>query len=120
MQIDALLCDYAQIEHKLFVNGAGFTAMTYDAADPGPYEVSFGIAGVVTVPWTETNTEHALRFRILTEDGHAPELSGGRVDEVGGTMTFNVGRPPGLVHGDEQVVPFAFQIASLPRGRTGT
>lgn len=69
------------------------------------------------MPWNVTNQEHALSFRLKTQDGVDPQLpdgSGMAPNGVGGEMTFNVGRPPTKTPGDEQQVPFAFVFQGLP------
>ena len=122
MDINALLCDHAQVAGKLFISGASIDAFTFDAHDPGPYVINFAIAGVVHVPWTDTNNEHRLQFLVVDADGRAPLLgNGGQVppEGLGGEMVFNVGRPAGLPAGDEQLVPFAFQFVGLPLASLG-
>lgn len=122
MEINAFLCDHAQVAGKLFVSGAGIDAFNIAAADPGPYAIHFAIAGVVHVPWTATNQEHRLQFLVFDSDGKSPQL-GGEAEVgpqgLGGEMVFNVGRPPGLPSGDDQLVPFAFQFAGLPLAQLG-
>ena len=56
---------------------------------------------------------------MITEDGRAPLIAGpvpgeGVEATLGGEMRFNVGRPPQLASGDEQLVPFSFTINTLP------
>ena len=117
-----LLCDHAQVAGKLFVSGASIDSFAFQPGDPGPYAISFAIAGVVHVPYTETNVEHSLRFSVVDADGKTPDLGGGAQagpEGIGGEMRFNVGRPPTLPHGDEQLVPFAFQILGLPMAEPG-
>ena len=122
MEVNALLCDHAQVSGKLFVSGAGIDAFTMQAGDPGPYVLDFSVAGVVHVPWTATNAEHRLQLLITDEDGRTPELgNGAEVAEqgLGGEIVFNVGRPAGMPSGDEQLVPFAFPFRALPLARLG-
>ncbi len=118
MQIDVMLCDYAQVSgDKLFISGANIDRMGFPAGAPAPYLVTFAAAGVVRVPWTETNVEHTLSFKLQTQDGGNPQLpegSGIGPDGIGGEMKFSVGRPPTMTHGDEQQVPFAFVFQGLP------
>ena len=117
MELDALLCDHAEVaEGKLFINGGGIERMDVPAQVPPPYMATFAVAGTVSVPWTSTNTEHALRFRFITEDGNNPELPHGVIGPEGihGEMRFNVGRPPQATSGQEQLVPFAFNFQGLP------
>lgn len=117
MDINAFLCDHAQVAGKLFISGAGIDSFNMAAADPGPYVINFAIAGVVQVPWTATNQEHRLQFLVVDSDGRTPQLGNGAEvgpQGLGGEMVFNIGRPPGLPTGDEQLVPFAFQFNGLP------
>jgi hypothetical protein len=68
--------------------------------------ITLGIGAVVQVPYTATNQAHTLNIALLDEDGHpvipfvpegAPEP-----DPIDATVTFNLGRPPGLSHGEAQ------------------
>lgn len=123
MELDVMLCDYAQVAgSKLFISGANIDRMGVPAGTPAPYVINFAAAGVVTVPWSATNAEHALRFRFVTQDEQPPKLAKGLVlgDEgITGEMRFNVGRPPQLTSGDAQMVPFAFNLQGLPLDEPG-
>ena len=122
MEIDALLADHAQVSGKLFVSGAGIDVLSFPLGQPAPFPVTLAVAGVVRVPWTETNRQHRLQFLVLDEDGRPPllaEPTGEEPERVGGEMVFEVGRPPGLPDGEEQLVPFAFQFQGLPLTRLG-
>ena len=120
MDMDAMLCDHAQVfQGKLFISGAGIDLFTLPAGAQPPYQVTFSVGGIIRVPWTATNAEHLLAFRMITEDGRAPLIAGpvpgeGVEATLGGEMRFNVGRPPQLASGDEQLVPFSFTINALP------
>lgn len=123
MEIDALLCDHAQVAGKLFISGANIDSFAFAPNDPGPYWLNFAVAGVVHVAWTATNTEHRLQFLIVDGDGNTPRLGGGAQvapTGIGGEFHFNVGRPPGLPSGDEQLVPFAFAFMALPLADAGS
>lgn len=123
MQLDVMLCDHAQLaEGKLFIAGANINQMGIPAGAPAPYLLNFAAAGLVTVPWTATNVEHSLRFRLLTEDGTNPPMPEGTTEDgsISGEMRFNVGRPPGITHGVDQQVPFAFNFQGLPVSALGT
>jgi len=118
MELDAMLCDHGQVAgDKLFITGANIDRFQIAAGTAAPYVINFAAAGLVRVPWTATNTEHALTFQLLTEDGQDPPLLAG-VDagpqRIGGEMKFNVGRPPQMASGDDQMVPFAFNFQGLP------
>lgn len=122
VEIDALLCDHAQVAGKLFISGANIDVFNIPPATPGPYLITFAVGGVVHVPWTETNQEHRLRFSVVDADGRTPALPPGTPvppGGIGGEMVFNVGRPPGLPDGEEQLVPFAFQFVALPLAELG-
>lgn len=122
MEIDALLCDHAQVAGKLFISGANIDVFNIPVNAPGPYLITFAVAGVVHVPWTSTNQEHRLRFAVVDADGRTPALAPGAPvppEGIGGEIVFNVGRPPGLPDGEEQLVPFAFQFVALPLANLG-
>ena len=118
MELDAMLCDHAQVAGgKLFIAGANIDRMQIPAGTPPPYMINFGAAGLVRVPWTATNTEHTLTFKLVTEDGQDPPLPAGAESGpqgIGGELKFNVGRPPQMASGDDQTVPFAFNFQGLP------
>ena len=118
MELDVMLCDHAQVAGgKLFITGANIDRMQIPAGTPAPYVINFAAAGLVRVPWTATNTEHALTFKLVTEDGQNPQLPAAAESGpqgIGGEMKFNVGRPPQLASGDDQKVPFAFNFQGLP------
>ncbi len=121
MDLDVLLCDHAQVAGgKLFVAGANIDRVGLPAGTPPPYLVNFALAGVVHVPWTATNNEHSLGFVLLTEDSQRPafppQMEG---QDIRGEMRFNVGRPPHLASGEEQLVPFAFNFQGIPLMQTG-
>jgi hypothetical protein len=118
VDVDVLLCDHAQVSgEKLFIAGANIDRVGFPAGSPAPYVINLAVAGVVHVPWTQTNAEHALVILLVTEDGHTPSLPEGipvGPQGVGGEIRFNVGRPPQLTGGEEQIVPFAFNFQGLP------
>ncbi len=123
MDLDVMLCDHAQVAGgKLFISGANIDRMAVPAGTEPPYLITFTAAGIVRVPWNATNAEHGLSFRLVTPDQQSPELAGGAVvpeEGIGGEMRFNVGRPPLLTSGDEQMVPFAFNFQGLPLAEPG-
>jgi hypothetical protein len=68
--------------------------------------ITLGIAAVVQVPYTATNQAHTLTIALLDEDGHpvipfAPE-GAPEPGPIEAAVTFNLGRPPGLSHGEAQ------------------
>lgn len=124
MRIDVMLCDHAQVAGgKLFISGACINQVNVQADAEAPFPVNFAVAGLVHVEWQDTNVEHELRFELLTEDGQPPLLpteNGLAPRQVAGQMTFNVGRPPQLQPGSEQIQPFIFAFPGLPLGETGS
>lgn len=105
MEVDAFLCDYVQAaDSKLFVNGAGI--MRSWVSPQPPHMITVGLAAVVQVPYTETNKAHTLRVALLDEDGHpaVPFVPEGAPEPgpVEAAVSFNLGRPPALSHGEAQ------------------
>lgn len=123
MELDVMLCDHAQVEGgKLFISGAAIDRTDIPIGIVQPFAVTFAVAGLIRVPWTSTNMEHALGFHFVTEDGQNPELPPGTdagPDGISGEMRFNVGRPPTATIGQEQLVPFAFNFQGLPLMQIG-
>lgn len=109
MKVTLMLADAAQVaEGKLNVLGAGW-ALT------GPQPIPFAIAGIIEVPWNETNRKHAWRFELVDLDGN-PVI----VDTHEGTApvaiedAFEVGRPPGIRSGAYQPYPVAINSGPIP------
>jgi len=75
-----------------------------------------GGAGVIfTVDYTETNMRHPFVLELLDADGEPVALPGPfgpqpvRVEQA-----VEVGRPAGMPHGEEQLLPFAINHPPLP------
>jgi hypothetical protein len=105
VEIDAILCDYVQAaDGKLFVNGGGIMR-SWVSPEP-PHMITLGLGAVVQVPYTETNQPHTFRIDLLDEDGHPviPFAAEGTPDPgpIEAEVSFNLGRPPGLSHGEAQ------------------
>ena len=96
-----LLCDWAEaIGGKLYAQGIGWVATGADRP------LQFAVACIFRVPYDETNKKHSASIKLVTEDGHPyPE-----VNPVEAGFEFALGRPPGMRHGEEQVVPFAIRV----------
>jgi len=120
VQIDAFLADsVVTAEGKLFVQGAGWDNINA----PGfPYAHDrVGIGMLIRVPYTATNREHRFVISLEDEDGHEmpvadapPDVDSpdGKIRRIEGA--FNVGRPPTLVAGDDQLIPMALNFNGLP------
>lgn len=70
------------------------------------------IAGTVSVPWGETNHEHELSIRLVS-DGDKPVLVPTPMGEQPFIIKaqFELGRPPGIPRGMPLLMPFAVQFA---------
>ncbi|HEY2665413.1 MAG TPA: hypothetical protein VGK51_01100 [Actinomycetota bacterium] len=123
MNVDAFLADsVVSAEGKLYVQGAGWNTI-YTTNFPTRHS-RVGIGVLVRVPWMATNQTHTLDITIENADGHLINLSeapagappdvtsdNGQINRIRGN--FNVGRPPALPAGDEQIVPIAVNIDGL-------
>lgn len=120
MEVDAFLADsVVAAEGKLYVQGAGWNAVFVQSFPARHSRVGIGM--LIHVPYTATNQGHHLEMRIETQDGQTVPLGDappGQGDSLDGKIhtirgDFNVGRPPLLPAGDEQVVPIAINIDGL-------
>jgi hypothetical protein len=119
MEADAILADsVVSAEGKLYVQGGGWNLLNVVSF---PHQQDrIGVALVVRVPYTATNQEHRFKLWIQDEDGNAHvlgdappgvETEDGKIRALEGA--FNVGRPPLLPPGDEQVVPLAVNLNNV-------
>ena len=120
MDLDAFLADsVVSAEGKLFVQGGGWNVINVPQF---PYVLPrCGIALILRIPYTATNQTHRFEVSLRDEDGAElplgdapPELNtpDGKVHRLGGEL--NVGRPPTIQPGDEQIVALAINIDGLP------
>ena len=115
MQIDYLvLADAATAaDGKLYIHGAGWdriNASTFPVAHP-----MVAVAVRLRVPWNDTNQPHKVQLDIIDSDGSSilpapPGPPGGEI---------NVGRPPTIPNGGDQVVPLAFNLIGTTFQRAG-
>jgi hypothetical protein len=122
MQIDAVLANHAEaVNNLLYLSGGGVELGFLPPGMPPPYLVNLGIGIMVTVPWEQTNQQHQLEIELLNEDGQPVQLpvGPGTTGVLQLKMAFNVGRPPGLVIGDDQHVSLAANLPALPLPATG-
>ena len=101
MRLDFLmLADRAEaINGKLYMVGGGFDRVgVADAPGTAIYDVALGFM----VAYTETNEPHTFILRMETEDNAVVRAQDGKPVEVTGRV--EVGRPPGMVAGQEQRV----------------
>lgn len=117
-EVDAFLADsVALADGKLYALGAGWNIINTPVI---PFRYTrIGIATLIRVPYTATNETHVVECRLEDADGRAVDLgdapSGSGPDsKIRSIRTeFNVGRPPGLPAGDEQVVPWPLNFDGL-------
>jgi hypothetical protein len=109
MKVTLMLADSAQeVNGKLYILGGGWSITS---PEPGP----FAIAGIIQVPWDQTNRKIAFKLSLVTADGHpvrVPTPTGDQPVEVAGE--FEVGRPPGLKPGTPMSVPLALNMGPWP------
>lgn len=124
MHVDAILCNYAEVNNNLlYLVGGGIEIAAVQPGAPPPYLSSLALGIMITVPWDSTNKQHTLLVGVLDEDGQPVRVpvqgpEGGE-SPITVTTSFNVGRPPGLVAGDEQHISLAVHFGVLPFPRIG-
>jgi len=117
--VDAFLADsVVSPDGKLYVQGGGWTVINTPML---PWrQPRLGLAVLIKIPYgLATNDPHKLEVRLEDADstvlplGDAPPgaTADGKVRRVGGE--FTVGRPPGLLQGDEQLVAVAMNVDGL-------
>jgi hypothetical protein len=123
MEVDAFLADsIVSAEGKLYVQGAGWNGIFVQQFPTR--HARLGIGALISVDYLSTNQMHQFEIHIETSDGQLvplgdappgspPEVLGpdGKVARIQGQ--FNIGRPPILQAGDDQVVPLALNIDGL-------
>ena len=109
MQVDYLvLADAAvAVEGKHYIHGAGWDTI-WVGAFPAAHPL-LAVAIRLRAPWNDTNQPHELIIDVLDEDGSSivpipPGAPRG---------TINVGRPPNIAPGADQVVPLAISLQGL-------
>ncbi|SRR5712691_2379309 len=118
--VEAFLADsVVNPDGKLYVQGGGWNVLhTFGL----PFrQARIGIGVIIRVPYQlATNESHKFEVRLENADGtqlplgDAPPgapVPDGKVRKIGGD--FPVGRPPGVLPGDEQSVAIAVNIDAL-------
>jgi hypothetical protein len=119
MEVEAFLADSVEsVEGKLYVLGAGWNVLNTRTV---PFrQPRIGVGLIIRVPYTATNQMHTFELTLQDADGQelpmgdAPsnaETPDGKVRRFVGQ--FNVGRPPTLQPGDEQLITLAVNIDGL-------
>ncbi|MBI4729723.1 MAG: hypothetical protein HY775_09535 [Acidobacteria bacterium] len=122
IEVDAFLADsVVAAEGKLFVQGLGWNIINAQRTPTRHDRIGVGI--LIRVPYTATNQPHKFELRLENADGIRLSIGDnpmgqGKIQGLGGE--FNVGRPPTINPGDEQIVPFAVNINNLPFEQAGS
>lgn len=117
MQIDAILCNHAEaVNNLLYIAGGGIDVVFVPPGINPPYPCNLGIGIMATVPWDQTNKQHQIDIRLVSEDGQPVEVPVGNDSRqpLQARLAFNVGRPAGIGVGDEQHVCLAANLPALP------
>lgn len=118
MEVQAVLADsVAAAEGKLYIQGGGWNVVFAQAFPTRHPRIGLGI--LIRVPYHATNQNHRFEVRLEDTDGtvvpigDAPpgETTDGKLYRVEGD--FNMGRPPHLSAGDEQIIPIAANLDGL-------
>jgi hypothetical protein len=124
-RVDAkvLLCDFAEVSGgKLFITGAGIS-MLASSAEQTPYPVNICLAIIVSIPWTDTDTQHVMTIELISEAGGSQkrvilsdQLPEGADPADRGMLAvvFTAVRVPTMVPGDESTMPMALPLFGLP------
>lgn len=118
MEVTAFLADSAEaVQGKIYALGIGWNAIFSPIFPVAHPRLALGIT--IQVPYAATNQMHTVTVHLETEDGEQvrlgfnPQPSEEPVPLFELGASFNVGRPPMMVAGDEQVVSFAMTIDQL-------
>jgi len=100
-----VLADAAAAENgKHYIHGGG-----WDTIWAGSFPVAHPMMGIALrfrVPWNDTNQPHKIAIDILDGDGQSILPNPLR-------SQITVGRPPTIPVGNDQVLPFAFNLANV-------
>ena len=114
MKLRLLLAHYAEVQAgMLYLLGTGWTEI-------GPDPSAFAIAGLVEVPWDETNRQHELDITIVDADDQPfthPTPTGDQPFHVNAKV--EAGRPPGARVGRSFSIPLALNFPPM-QFRPGT
>lgn len=104
MRVTLLLCDAADggaFAGKLHTLGIGWNRLASDTP------TFTALAVLINVPYRETNRKHDVLIRLVTEGGEPyPSDKPAQFE-----FQFDVGKPPGLLPDDEQIVPFVARVS---------
>jgi hypothetical protein len=123
MDAKVLLCDFAEVSGgKMFITGAGISLLATASPQP-PYQVNICLAILVSIPWTETDTNHLLTIELVSEAGGSQQrvmlsdqLPEGADPSDRGMIAvmFSAVRLPTMTDGDESTMPMTVPLFGLP------
>lgn len=85
--------------------GAGWSQIA--ANEPAPQ----GLGVIVHIPFDMTNRKIAMNVSLLTEDGE--QVTNEADEPIGAVAEFEVGRPPGIKHGERLNFPLALRFNGI-------
>lgn len=99
------LADSVEIANgKIYALGIGWD--TIFAKNFPAQHSRIGLGVLISVPYNETNKDHQIQISLQDQDGQV-------VNNLKLQSPFKIGRPPYLIEGDAQIVPFAFNFDGL-------
>lgn len=123
-----MLCDFAEVSGgKLFITGAGISLLASSSAAV-PYPVSISLAILVSIPWTETDSQHVMTIELISEASGAQQRvmlsdqlpEGHEAADMGMIVfVFTAVRVPTMSDGDESTMPVAVPLFGLPLPELG-
>src|SRR4051794_16090151 len=99
MEVNAVLCNHAEVQNNLlYLAGGGIDRTFVPQGSTGPWIVQIAIGITLRVPWTQTNQPHTLTMTLIDADDHQVELPTGpeETQPVRAELGFTLGRPPAL------------------------
>lgn len=122
MQVTAMLCNHAEAQNNLlYISGAGITQSVVPQGMPAPYGISLALGVLIEIPWQATNHHHHLSITLIDADGQQVMVPTGEdaSQPLAVEADFNIGRPPGLVAGEDQPMAFAVNFPNVPMPKLG-
>jgi hypothetical protein len=123
VKVTAILCNHAEaINNLLYVSGGGITTSWVEPGSPSPYVTQLAIGLMVRVPWTATNQQHKVEVDLVDADDHPVQLPvgpNGETRPLHFETNFNIGRPPVLAPGDDQIFALALGMPGLAVSQLG-
>jgi hypothetical protein len=128
MDAKVMLCDFAEVSgNKLFITGAGISLLA-SGATTAPFPVNISLAILVSIPWTETDSQHVLTIELVSEatgaqqrvmlsDQLPPEADPGDMGLI--VFVFSASRLPTMIDGNESTMPIAVPMFGLPLPEIG-